>query len=550
MKIKPIENQIIRYACLFVGVLLIDSELDNDCWFLFNHGRYVIEQGIPYIEPFTIHENFAFVMQQWLTGVVFWEIYQYFHAEGLILFLYPMGALTIYAIYCLTLMMSKGNKDTALVLSSLAGLAIGSFFIRTRPQIFSTLIFIMEIIALEILLQRNDRRYLLLFPFLSLVLINMHAAMWPLMLVFLLPFFMEHLTRYDKKGYFLTTKIISLYDLGIIAMLIFLAGFINPYGWDAMTYVFRSYGFDLISSLVGEMKPITIRTVLGKMSFLLFVLVIVIYTHHKLAVRHWLLTLGTMVMALSSYRSLYLFLTVGLYPLAYVYRDWQGFGEQKEAAGNTNFRKIIIFMITSVFIWAVIKNYNQIVTLLESQMILSSLALFLVAAFAAFEWKYGSLHLVSDIRLRFGYVIFIASLCFSLLMVTENKIEEAKQLPAAARAADYILEHEQSGNVRLWTDYNEGPYMEFRGLRCFLDARAEVFLPTNNKQRDILYEYVSLQTGRTDYRTFLSWYDFNYILVSENDIMYTYLPSDENYELVLDYSDESGKKFCLYHARL
>ena len=77
-----------------------------------------------------------------------------------------------------------------------------------------------------------------------------------------------------------------------------LAGFVNPYGWDAMTYVFRSYGYDMISNLVNEMQPITIRSVLGKFCEMLFFMVIFIYARHKVAVRYILLTLGTMVMAM------------------------------------------------------------------------------------------------------------------------------------------------------------------------------------------------------------------------------------------------------------
>ena len=37
---------------LFIPCILIRRVLDNDTWFLLNSGRYVMEHGIPYIEPF------------------------------------------------------------------------------------------------------------------------------------------------------------------------------------------------------------------------------------------------------------------------------------------------------------------------------------------------------------------------------------------------------------------------------------------------------------------------------------------------------------------
>jgi len=550
MKIKKRDNSLLRYACLFIGLLFIGHEIDNDGWFLLNHGRYVLEYGIPYVEPFTIHENFSFVMQQCLSSLIFWEIYKYFGIDGLIIFLYPMGALTIYAIYRLTLMSAKGNKDVALVISSFIGIIICLFFIRTRPQIFSTLIFVVEIICLESLHRTNNKKYLLLFPFLSLALINMHAAMWPMMIVFLIPFFFEHLVRYDTKNFFAKEKTIKLSYLCIITVLTMLAGFVNPYGGDAMTYVFRSYGYDMISNLVNEMQPITIRSILGKFCEMLFFMVIFIYARHKVAVRYILLTLGTMVMAMSSLRSLYLFLAVGLYPLAYVYREWQGLSNtHAPTAKAIRLRKVLILMTNGVFLWGIVNQQKIILTGIESLGWVAALIMLTVFCLISFEWKYGKLRDVKDKFLRCGYISVVLLVCFSLMMVIGNKFAGINHLPNSAKAVEYILAHESVDNVRLWTNYNEGAYAEFMGIRCFIDPRAEVFLSSNNKQRDVFYEYASLEKGSTDYRTFLSWYDFNYILVSDNDIMYTYLPSDDKYVLLLNYKTEDGMNFCLYHIK-
>ena len=60
---------------VFLPCLFIMLQLNNDTWFLLNSGRYVLQHGIPTIEPFTLHQNFGFVMQQWLTAVIFWVVY-------------------------------------------------------------------------------------------------------------------------------------------------------------------------------------------------------------------------------------------------------------------------------------------------------------------------------------------------------------------------------------------------------------------------------------------------------------------------------------------
>ncbi|MCR5758504.1 MAG: hypothetical protein K6F95_11445 [Selenomonas sp.] len=458
--------------------------------------------------------------------------------------------MTIYAFYRLAYLVSKGNKDTAFVLASFVGIFVCIFFIRTRPQIFSSLIFIVEIMGLELLCRTKNRKYICLFPVLSLLLINLHAAMWPMMLIFLLPYLLDHLIRYDQKRWFTVDDKIGVSSLGMIALFIVVSGLLNPYGWEAMTYVFRSYGYDLISNYISEMHPITIRDGAGKICEVLFFGVIVVYARHRIAIRHLAFTLGTMVLALSSFRSLYLFLVIGLYPLAYVYRDWQGWKEPKPQTDNLRLRKILMLLIIIAFLWILINKYAFIWRIIESQgIVLFSAVMFLVMLFVAIDSRYGRLHFVKNKVLRWAYIGVIFIICFEGLVAIAYKHMNGDRLPDSVLAIDYLLAHERKEDVRLWTNYNEGGYPEFKGLRCFIDPRAEVFLISNNKQRDVLYEYLSVERGYTDYRTFLSWYDFNYILVGEDDIMYTYLPRDGHYELVLDYRTEDGGKFCLYHKK-
>ena len=42
---------------LVLPILFIPATLDNDVWFILNHGRYIMEHGFTNIEPFTVHEG-------------------------------------------------------------------------------------------------------------------------------------------------------------------------------------------------------------------------------------------------------------------------------------------------------------------------------------------------------------------------------------------------------------------------------------------------------------------------------------------------------------
>ena len=65
-----------------IGILLLlipiifslakNINLNNDTYFIIKSGNYILKYGILYIEPFTMHHNFSFVMQQWLSALSFY----------------------------------------------------------------------------------------------------------------------------------------------------------------------------------------------------------------------------------------------------------------------------------------------------------------------------------------------------------------------------------------------------------------------------------------------------------------------------------------------
>lgn len=69
---------------VFLPCFVLMLHMNNDLWFLLNSGRYVLQHGIPTIEPFTLHQNFSFVMQQWLTAGIFWVVYSKLGAVGIL----------------------------------------------------------------------------------------------------------------------------------------------------------------------------------------------------------------------------------------------------------------------------------------------------------------------------------------------------------------------------------------------------------------------------------------------------------------------------------
>lgn len=455
---------------LAIPCLLIRQTLDNDIWFLLNSGRYVLENGIPHVEPFTIHADLAFVMQQWLAAVIFWLLYSNFGSLGILLIIFISYGLLICLVYKLCMVISNENFLVSYAVTFII-IAILSIFMVSRPYIFSTLIIIVEVYILECYISNRNQKILFLLPILSLYQINLHAAMWPILFVILIPYIVD---SFSFKLLFIKGQGYAKKVLFINIILMILMGFLNPYGIESMLYLFKSYGHLEISNMVLELQPVNITSNIGKWVFGIFLILILIYTLYKKGTsrfRFILLTLGMAFIVLTSVRGLLFFAFCGLFPLSYFLKDIKIKEKKAESTRRLLFVRIVLIMI----------------------------------------------------------------ICFGITVGFVSKSMHAgNDEPKETGAVDYLLESTTIDTTILYTGYNSGGYAEYMGFQTYIDARAEVFVIENNKKDDIMYEYFELQEGDIYYKDFLEKYNFTHLLVSDEDILYIYLQYDDGYENVYE----------------
>ena len=115
--------------------------------------------------------------------------------------------------------------------------------------------------------------------------------------------------------------------------------------------------------------------------------------------------------------------------------------------------------------------------------------------------------------------------------------------PGSKNIIDYLDKNvSDKKTLKLYTDYQNGSYAEYRGYYCYIDPRGEVFFKINNHKEDIYLEYYNLQNLNLDYREFLEKYDFDYLLLDKSDTLYKLIKIDNyNYEEVM-----SDKNYYLY----
>lgn len=520
---------------IFAGILFVYDRMEFDVWFMLNGGRYVLTHGIPHVEPFTIHEGFDFVMQQWLTGVVFWKIYENFGMEGLFMLEKIVDAAILYLFYRLCMEISGNNRSISVYVTCLTGIFFSMGYIQTRPQIFSGAIFVAELLLLEKYTRTQKRRFLVPLPVMSVLLINLHAAMWPMMLVFMLPYFAASFRCGVLEKYFVTGTGVSRKMLLLAAAAIVLCGFINPYGLDAMTYGARSYGYEAINTVIDEMYPVSISKPFGKIFFAFVFLFVAGMARMRVPLQNALLSLGTIYMAMNAKRSVFLFYLACMPTICHMFRDFS-FSVYNRDIRRQKFLLLAVFC-GMIFVFACrFDDFAAGAAAMSLPLkIFFALAFLFVLVFVAKRKSDGRLFSFAAVKEKavavFLFVAFFAGA--AMMNVADPKHNYGIHFQ---KAADYLSEHYDTDSIRLFNDLNSGGYMEFRGIPCYIDSRAEVFLKENNHKKDVFDEFFALFWGFADYDKFFDEYDFTHALVTDMELsIYNYLERNDDFELLLEY---------------
>ena len=402
------------YICFSLLLLLFiyyrNYKLDGDTWFLLNHGRYVFYHGIPKIEPFTIHSNLSFVMQQWLASLIFFLSYHFLGIKSLFGVCVLLNYLFFYICYKLCMLISENNYKISFIVTIIIDFLLLAFgFIVIRPQLFTFCLIAFLFFCLESYIRKRNVKYLYLLPVISILQVNLHASMWWMLYVFMLPYLLDGFKIRKYKGEYYEKSPI------VIAMIVmFFVAFINPYGIDALVYFFNSYGIKEINNFVYEMKAIDFSGFFGMVLFLTVIVAfmsIVIADKKSLRIRYILLMIGSLYLGVSSYKGFSYFCILSYFPIAFYYKD-----------------KLKIIKAKEIYSVEYKKIYGELI-----------------------------LYLLLIFGVSFSYIGFDYT----------NGLESGIK---------FLLQNYKKDEIKLYVGYDDGGYCEYRGIKSYLDPRAEVFL--------------------------------------------------------------------------
>lgn len=183
---------------IFVAVIIQKRIPDSDTFFLAATGRYIVENGaVPQINPFIIHQDFAIIVQQWLFDVLMYIIYGFGGNHGLFAYLILTYTISMTLLYKYMGLFTD-NKTHKLVLLSIMGVLYTNWNVA-RPTSISFIIMLSLLYCLEQYRRTKKYRYLSILPFLSLLQVNIHSSMWPMMFVLMVPYIFPYVVPHKNN---------------------------------------------------------------------------------------------------------------------------------------------------------------------------------------------------------------------------------------------------------------------------------------------------------------------------------------------------------------
>jgi len=496
LKSKKNNLKFTKWFLLFISIFslgLIRKAFLNDTFYTIKIGELILNNGIDMMDHFSFHQNLAYTYPHWLYDCFIYIVYYLGGYTGIYISTIILFLLLIFIVYKtntkITSNYSLSAFSTLICALSVAG------FATARAQLVSFILFALQIYFIESFLQNGKKKYLSGLLIISLLLCNVHIAVWPFYFILYLPFLVEYLIalivnkinyqKNNKLTNFLKKHIILEHNKHIkylfLTMLLSLStGVLTPIGDAPYTYLIKtmlgnSQDYILEHQMMGWIdSPFTIIIVFET----IFLTII-----SRIKLRDLFMVSGLALMSIISVRHISLLALIGTICFA---------------------RTFILFFDTyklqsdSTFIPFLLKKTPTIIA--------------------------------------FTCVIIFATITFSLQL---NKAYINKE-EYPVDAIKYIKENLDVNSIRLYNDYNFGSYLILEEIPVFIDSRADLYTKQfSGFDYDIFDDYYYMANI---YQQKFEDYQITHALIYKKDNeLYNRLKNDELYKTL--YEDDF---FILY----
>ena len=524
-------------VCIIMFCIAISPvTMQNDTYYTVKIGEDILNYGIDGEDHYSWHEDLAYEYPHWLYDVIMNLIYKIGGWEGIYISTLVLASILGLVMYFTNVKMCK-NHIIPFVLT-IGALYLMKSYIAARAQLVTFILFSLTVFFIERFLKNRKMGYAIGLILISLLIANLHVAVWPFYFVLFMPAIVEYLIcvildldlilRIRKLIYKVKRKIFknkpdklnileekikkvdnqiattrelraenrrhpykikikrnkNVKFLILVMLIAALMGVCTPLGNTPYTYLPKTMNGNTTQN-INEHLPLTLIKQKDVLITVAVVIAILMLTDIKIRLKDLLMFGGLVVLMLMSRRQISIFALIGL----------------------TVACKILV----------------------------------------AFCMRYKCMddlkRLFKEMTSKYGIIITICIFIIISVKIYKPKMDDSfvDESSYPVQACDYILENIDLENARFYNEYNYGSYMLFRGIPVFIDSRADLYTPEFNPGCTVFDDFLNISNIGTYYENKFEEYDITHVICYKNAKLNMFL--SRNYEYKELYSDE---KFVVY----
>ena len=535
--------------------------LQNDTYYTIKIGEHIINEGIDMQDPFSWHENLPYTYPHWAYDTATYLIYNLGQntgiADGGMLFIYItiviLACVLGVLIYVTATKLSKNNLISFIL--TMFAMYLLKDFIAARAQLVTFILFVLTILFIESFLETKKKRYFIGIILISIIIANVHVAVWPFFFILFLPYIAEYIIACILDADIISKSVIKSKERIVKKIEKKLSKETDEEKKNILIKELEEAKINLEKTKEREIEVKEKQSKRRENPYRVKI--------KKNNAVKWLILL----MIICAFTGL--LTPLGDTPYTYLVKTMQGnttksiSEHQPLTLYNDKATMIVLVLVLATLIFTDVKIKLSDLFMIAGLIFLGFMSrrqvslLVLIGVFIFAKWleylvnkydKEGSIKFMKLVNTIVGKVITIALvvlICFVFIKPKINdKFIDERKYPVAA--ADWMLENLDVKNIKLYNEYNYGSYLLFRGIPVFIDSRADLYAPEFNKKdgeegRDIFSDYINISSIGTYYETKFEKYGITHVIVVNNAKLNMFLSRDENYKQL--YKDDN---FVIY----
>ena len=542
-------NILAIFAIIIFSIALTPVTFQNDTYYTIAIGKDIVETGtIDMKDHFSWHEDLEYTYPHWLYDVGTYLVYQLGENIGIggftaIYILTVILSITLgLVIYMACVKISKHHITSFLITMGIMYLLKN--FITARAQLVTFILFALTVLFIEEFIASKKKRYAIGLIIISILIANLHVAVWPFYFVLYLPYvaqYMIALISTSKLGYKINKKfkenrlkslekaklnkkeikdldekiekiknkiieiekshdkseksaekrrnnpykiVIEKQDavkwLILIMVICTFTGLLTPLGDTPYTYLSKTMEGNTMDN-ISEHQPLTLINNMEMIICIILVLGLITFTDTKIKLCDLFMLGGLLYLSFMSRRQVSMFDIIGGIIFA---RIVASFFDKYDAGGEEKLLKSINTI------------YGKAITIL---------------------------------------VVILIS--FNILKPKlDDKFVDENTYPV--KASDYIIENVDLSTMKIYNEYNYGSYLLFRGIPVFVDSRADLYTPQFNGEKnddgkyegkDIFSDYINTSNIGVYYENKFEEYDITHVLIRKNSKLNMFISRNDKY---------------------